>query len=146
MSKNDIEAKRTYYREWRRNNKDKINARHRERMATDPEYRQNLREYHRAWRTRKGKAYVRNVNLKTAHGITLAEYEALAQKQLNRCAVCGGQCWMRNKRIPLYVDHCHKSGKVRGLLCKECNTALGMLQDDWRIAERATAYLKRFRP
>ena len=136
---NDAQA--TYYREWRRKNKDRINARHRERFETDPEYRQNLRNYHKAWRARKGKDYVRNINLKNAHGISLADYEHMLVTQNNGCAICAGQNMRHGKPIPFYVDHCHSSGKIRGLLCKECNTAIGMLRDSPTLCEAAARYL-----
>lgn len=133
----------TYYREWRRKHKDRINARHRERFETEPEYRQGLRDYHKAWRQRKGKRYVRNINLKNAHGITIDDYDRMLTEQNNGCAICGGQNIRHGKVIPFYVDHCHKTARIRGLLCKECNTALGMLKDNALICEAAARYLYR---
>ena len=43
----------------------------------------------------------------------------------------------------LYVDHCHKTGKIRGLLCNSCNTALGLLKDDISLFKRSIDYLNK---
>lgn len=64
------------------------------------------------------------------------------------CAICGE---MEDKlredgtEQPLSVDHCHVSGRVRGLLCHRCNTALGLFRDDPEVLKRAIEYLGHFR-
>jgi len=68
------------------------------------------------------------------YGMTPADYATLLAKQDGRCAVC-------QDREPTDIDHCHSTGKVRGLLCRACNLALGMLKDDTRLFRRAIAYL-----
>lgn len=55
------------------------------------------------------------------HGLTLEQYNALVEQQRGRC----GLCFADNGHRPLYVDHDHESGSVRGLLCHTCNTNLG---------------------
>jgi len=69
--------------------------------------------------------------------ITRNEYNDLLKKQNLGCSVC-------NKKVKLVVDHCHKTNKVRGLLCHHCNTALGMFQDSVILLERAKNYLAPF--
>ena len=71
----------------------------------------------------------RGYQVKKLYGLTLKEYEALVEKQDNKCAVCGVAGEDSAKGM-LHVDHCHDSGEVRGLLCSKCNTALGLLDDD----------------
>lgn len=73
------------------------------------------------------------------YGITKEEYETMYKKQNQSCWVCKKQCLSGQY---LSVDHCHKTGKVRGLLCKKCNSALGMLDDDIELLETAIIYLK----
>ena len=68
---------------------------------------------------------IRNKNYKDRYGITLDDYNDMLKKQNNRCHLCGSH----NDDTKLYVDHCHKTGKVRGLLCHHCNTALGLLME-----------------
>jgi len=55
------------------------------------------------------------------------------------CQVCG----LRGDKKRICVDHCHSTGKVRGFLCNNCNTALGMVKDDIAILERLAGYLRR---
>jgi hypothetical protein len=79
----------------------------------------------------------RKKNLKRKYGITPEAYEAMLEAQ-------GGSCWICRKppeRRPLDVDHNHESGEVRGLLCECCNKAIGLLQDDPALLERAKEYL-----
>lgn len=81
------------------------------------------RRYHNANRTpeRKRRAWLRG--LKSRFGINEAEYMLLFDEQRGRCAICGGT---ENRRLA--VDHNHKTGKVRGLLCGACNTKLGWFE------------------
>ena len=77
--------------------------------------------------------------IKSNYGITVDEYFELLNLQNGRCAVC--------KKLPdankkLSVDHCHTTGRVRGLLCYKCNTAAGMLGDDPELAAILALYLK----
>jgi len=73
------------------------------------------------------------------YGITLDEYNKLLEKQGGGCAVCGKSPDSRR----LHVDHDHKTGAVRGLLCSGCNTALGHAADDVSILQRLIGYLTR---
>jgi hypothetical protein len=75
------------------------------------------------------------------YGITANDYKQLLEKQASVCKICQKPC---SSRQFLSVDHCHKTGKVRGLLCVKCNTALGMLDDNIQHFETAIKYLKSF--
>ena len=83
--------------------------------------------------------------LKAAYGITLADYNRLLAQQQGKCAICGnahvpGNTARNGKR--LHVDHCHESGRVRGLLCSNCNLGIGNLQHDETILLKAIEYLR----
>lgn len=79
---------------------------------------------------------VKNKNFKDRYGITVDEYEAMKNAQDGRCRIC-----LATGRV-LYVDHCHNSGKIRGLLCSQCNSGLGMLKDSSVLVKRALDYLR----
>jgi len=66
-----------------------------------------------------------------------ADFAAMRAAQADRCAIC------RADVERLVADHCHKTGKVRGLLCKECNFALGWMRDNPATARAAADYLER---
>lgn len=74
------------------------------------------------------------------YGLSRAEYERMREEQGNKCAVCK-EPPPDNRALP--IDHCHKTGKVRGLLCNRCNLALGMFGDDIELLRSAVAYLTR---
>jgi Recombination endonuclease VII len=81
-------------------------------------------------------------NLLTVYGITLIEYEARLAEQGGGCAVCG-DTQTRKDRKYLYVDHDHATGEVRGLLCTNCNFAIGHAQDEPDRLIAMAAYLIR---
>lgn len=72
---------------------------------------------------------------KIKYGMTVeqvAEFKAVRQ---NKCDICG------NERKKMCIDHDHKTNTVRGLLCHECNTALGLVHDDVEVLKKAITYL-----
>ena len=76
--------------------------------------------------------------LKQYSGMTIKQYATLLTKQESRCAIC-----LRPQEKP-FVDHCHRTQRVRGLLCLDCNLGIGLLGDSPETARRAAEYLKRF--
>lgn len=82
--------------------------------------------------------------LRRNYKMTYDDYTAMLDKQEHKCAICGGDGFnLKNMTEPmLVIDHCHDSGKVRGLLCHNCNRALGLLQDNCKVVESALYYLK----
>lgn len=88
----------------------------------------------------------RGRNLKHKYGITINEYESLLEQQGGRCACCGVEenttLYGHNRSLNFAVDHCHTTGKVRGLLCNQCNRAIGMLGDTVEGVRRALKYLE----
>lgn len=91
----------------------------------------------------------RRFNLSNIYGMTVAEYDAILAKQGNVCAICGngepGAHGRTRKQFRLSVDHCHDTGRVRGLLCQRCNRAIGLLGDDPVVLRKAITYLLRGR-
>jgi hypothetical protein len=87
-------------------------------------------------------------HLKFAYGITVTEFNRLLSQQNYACAACLKPETVRrrtarktSRRPRLSVDHCHNTGRVRGLLCLKCNTALGLLRDDPAIVLGLLIYL-----
>jgi len=76
--------------------------------------------------------------IRRKYGITQTEYDGLAEFQEHQCAICGKDDVYR----ALDIDHNHDTGEVRGLLCTNCNTALGRFKDDIEGLEKALYYLK----
>jgi len=83
----------------------------------------------------------KDVQLKSHFDITLEMYKEMESGQDGGCAICGRTRAENGKSLA--VDHCHTSGKVRGLLCNTCNTGLGMFNDSASILRQAVEYLDR---
>ena len=77
--------------------------------------------------------------LKKQYGITLETYRIMLENQNYSCAICGEKEKVVGRSLA--VDHCHNSGKVRQLLCGNCNQALGKFKDSPELLEKAKAYL-----
>jgi Autographiviridae endonuclease VII len=110
--------------EWREKNRSKYNNYAAEWRAKNPE-RQHATE------------------IKRNYGLLPSDYEALLVKQEYRCKICRKLHNPSLKRGRLYVDHCHATGKVRGLLCSACNSAIGYFEDDVVLLQKAIAYLEK---
>lgn len=74
------------------------------------------------------------------YGLSAADYGAMLDHQAGVCAICGAAACPNGGRFA--VDHCHVTGSVRGLLCRDCNLALGKMKDDPARFDRAAAYLR----
>lgn len=90
----------------------------------------------------------KETHLKAKFGISLDDYIKLAVEQDGKCAICKQpETQLRGGKLKmLAVDHCHTSGKIRGLLCVACNQAIGKLRDDTIILESAIGYLVKHSP
>lgn len=94
---------------------------------------------------RENSETVRANRIKVSFGISLEQYETLLAKQTGVCAIC--KMPERSKRFKyLAVDHCHVTGRVRGLLCSRCNRALGYFGDDAQRLKSAAVYLENSTP
>lgn len=100
--------------------------------------KETTREYRKRPET---KLKIRNNKLKYRYGISLDDYNNMFTEQNGCCLICLKHQSVLNKA--LVVDHCHSTGKVRGLLCSTCNFALGFLEDDIPSINRALVYLKK---
>ena len=126
----------------------------------------NRKEYHKKWREKNKDKYLEYKKVKAAgyrkdpekmkkyklanhksdlkkRGLTVDEFNKMFMDQGGYCAICGVHQQMFKKR--LHVDHCHLTGKVRGLLCANCNHVLGKAKDDIGILSRSIKYLVNYK-
>ncbi len=90
------------------------------------------------------RAYDRKHSLKAAYGMTIEDYDSMLRQQGGACAICRREPSTGNGKV-LHVDHDHATGRVRGLLCTNCNTGLGHFRDSTDALAAAAAYLQAHR-
>jgi hypothetical protein len=125
-------------------------AKNKERFLSDKDKKEYARAYYHAHKERyaeKGRIWheankprLRENWLKWNYGITQLDYDRLYQIQQGCCAIC--KTHQKILKRTLSVDHCHKTNRVRGLLCFACNTVLGGVSDSIEKLESAIDYLK----
>jgi hypothetical protein len=94
------------------------------------DYETNKEKYRSAW-------------LKSVYGITLEQYDALLASQGTKCAICPATTPTGKGNGRWHIDHDHKTGKVRGILCGRCNLLLGHAADSIEVLDLAIKYLER---
>ncbi len=94
-----------------------------------------------AYLTPRGRETYINAQLRYRYGISGSEYRTILRKQRGRCATCRKKLRMKHFGN---VDHCHKTNRVRGLLCRECNLVLGYVKDKSSTLQAMIHYLKRY--
>lgn len=140
------EAQREYHRKWRARNRERVRASKKRWVAKNwPRIRKSYAAQRRKW----GAANKEQLRLKmlkrrlhTLYGISYDEYLTMLTKQNNCCGLCERpeSSFARG----LCVDHDHATGRVRQLLCVNCNTALGKFQDNPDLLRKAANYIERF--
>lgn len=94
----------------------------------------------------KCKIMYSKINLKKLYGLTIEDVERILKNQNYKCAICGREIFLHGAYVDkskiARVDHDHKTGKVRGLLCNECNRGIGFLKDNPMLLANAIKYLE----
>lgn len=84
----------------------------------------------------------RHYHIKRKYGISIDEYELMLVHQNNKCLICAKD--QTKEQQAFAVDHCHKTGKIRGLLCCSCNRGIGYLKDSIQNLHSAIQYLEKY--
>ncbi|MBK8191433.1 MAG: endonuclease VII domain-containing protein [Vampirovibrionales bacterium] len=148
QNKKDPEKQKAYLAEYYKNNPEKYrrtpenqaiyNATRRRKYAEDQKYREQAKRQSKEWQN--ANPIKRKENRLKKHGIKLSDYLDLLDKQNGGCAICGYSDMSDPKMFPV-VDHCHKTGNVRGLLCMNCNQWLGKFKDNVDFLASAAMYI-----
>jgi hypothetical protein len=163
----NAEKTNTYNRDWKKNHPERATATRKRsyeknrdkellyaknhRLAHPEEYSMRYKKYYeinkekeierkKEWRKSHAKS-VRKYYLRIKYDITLDDYEEMLISQNNSCKICGSISPNRKNVKYFHIDHDHKTGEIRGLLCHECNTGIGKLKDDPTLLRKAASYL-----
>lgn len=89
------------------------------------------------------KTHHKDLRLQRKYGITLEDYFEIIDRQDGQCAICSTD--ISELDHTAHLDHCHETGRVRGVLCRRCNTGIGMLDDNADLLIKAAEYLNNAR-
>lgn len=117
----DVEKSRKYFRDWAAAN------------------RVSVRAAKTKWRL-NNKDKIRDANLLKKYGISGSEWDALFESQGRKCAICPSE--HPKSKTGWHTDHCHRTGKVRGILCHGCNHALGAVEDSTKTLHALIEYVE----
>ena len=99
--------------------------------------KQRFKDYYENNKERFKEKYLKNL-----YGLSIDAFNSLLAGQGGVCAICGSTNWLGPHGSPS-VDHDHTTGKIRGILCHNCNVAIGFIQDDPKIALSMADYLEK---
>ena len=103
----------------------------------DKRYRDNNREKIREYNKIRGYWYESKIKKEKA--------QLILDKQNGLCAICGISITLiSNTNHSACIDHCHKTNKIRGALCRKCNSGIGLLNDDINLLQNSINYLKKY--
>lgn len=133
------------HRKWRIKNRDKIRE---YAKNTAYKYKERIDRYSKRWvaeNREKLQVYRKEYGLKVKYGMDLKQYAKMLYDQKEVCAICEQKetRQLKGKLQSLAVDHDHRTGKVRGLLCCSCNRAIGMFRESLQVIKRAVLYMER---
>ena len=120
--------------------KEKIRIKNQIRQRKYKETRKRYNDTHKEQMS-KQKAEKR---LSTRYGITIEDYRVMQENQNGKCSICNKEQTRlnrNNKPIRLAVDHDHKTGRIRGLLCYKCNSGIGYFNDNIELLSKPINYL-----
>lgn len=119
-----IQQRKEYKQRYFQKNKDKILQRQREKPIN------------------KEKQYI--YYIKNKYGITEIEYKKMLEQTNHCCEICGSkEVDNPENKEKLCIDHCHSTGKIRGLLCRNCNSAIGLFKDNIDVIKNSVKYLEK---
>jgi hypothetical protein len=96
----------------------------------------------------RSKEIQKSIRLKETYGMSIEEHDAIMKSQDRRCAICGNEETTKHNSgniRALAVDHCHETGKIRGLLCNMCNLGIGKFKEDPTLLRAAADYIEKYR-
>jgi len=141
----NVERSRARSKRWVKENPERAKETHRK-YKTNPENRKKINLVAKEWRGKnkdKVSEYNRKSRIKRL-GVESFDFDGMLATQGGACAIC------RNPEKPKlkgwHVDHCHSTGKIRGILCQHCNIGLGQFRDNVETLNAAIAYLTSARP
>jgi hypothetical protein len=153
------EAQRAAQRAYYQRNKERLTQKVKERYAVKreailfqqkeryAEFRNDILKKNKEWRDRnpeKLALYHRKKHLGNLYGITIEQFEAMWGVQKGRCANYKCDAVLSEENGGHAIDHSHKTGKVRAILCRACNVSLGLMKDDVNKISGLMLYLERY--
>ena len=131
-------CKKQYNKQYLQNHKEEIKQKNKRKYI---EHREEILQYQKQYRIKNGESlrqYAREHHAMYRYGISKKQLDKLVDICGSSCQICGASLSVSN---PPHVDHNHDTGEVRGILCRCCNSGLGLFQDSTMFLKKAIEYL-----
>jgi len=138
------EARLVFGKKYREENKEELSAKAKKRREEHPEIFKERHHRYQIENKEKIRIYLKKQGPGRRYGLKKEEYDKMNTKQEGKCAICGKDNIKKWNIVALCVDHNHKTGKIRGLLCANCNSLLGFMDDNLEIFPKMRDYLSKY--
>ena len=137
---------RINWRNWRQKHKEELAEKLKSRIKNDEVFRQKRINWSKRWRLNNPEkmAESKKKSLLKSYGLTWEQYQDMVNSTGSCCYICGKLTTFENSHNGLNVDHDHVTKKVRGLLCSNCNTSIGLANDNPVLLRKMIKYLKKY--
>jgi len=128
------EERRAYSRQWQRDNSERLREYKKQWSKNNPK---KVEKYRKEW-YKDNSIYYKKWHIKNKYNLSYENWQMMWDNQDSKCAICKEPF---TNPSSAFVDHNHKTGNIRGLLCFKCNFAIGFLRDDPKLTAEVIEYL-----
>jgi len=130
-----------YFKQWYARNKQKEYLRKKRYRNKNKKKCQKYYDWYKKTHKKQGQEYRKFYRIRKKYGISKSDWLLLLKKQKNKCAIC--QQSLSKDLSKLCTDHCHKSGKIRGIVHNECNLLIGFCKENQTTLRNAIKYIQK---
>lgn len=128
-------------KKYREEHKEELSAKAKKRREEHPEIFKERHHRYQIENKEKIRIYRKKHGTGRRYGLKKEEYDKMNTKQEGKCAICGKNNIKKGKTVALFIDHNHKTGKIRGLLCHKCNILLVLMDNNPELFPKMRDYL-----
>ena len=135
-------TQKEYFKQWYSKNKDKVAIRVKEYRKQHKKQFEEYQKQYKKTHQKQRKEYHKFYRTRIKYGVSKTDWYSLLKKQKNKCAICKN--FLPTDIRKLCIDHCHKSGKIRGIVHNDCNLMIGFSKKNVEVLKSAIKYIQKY--